>query len=323
MDDPVVALYKAIQQDNLWQVRRFLEEGVRIDAIYGTAYHPLAVAAEFGLGDLVERFHQEGGIATAVYAEALHIAAEQGDKAIVYQILGYGFDGTSTSSFDLGMAAAIGGQLELLKEFDQKGFRTNYKDEVLLTAVIEHDHADILDYLFEKGASVELAARLCPDLEDRYDMVFAGCRRIIHAWKQEELVKTCPPLQETQYEGLRRKTAGDDGYFETGFVRLARVGRFDHAMMLARHGQSGKMDITDVLSRDHAGLNVVEILAEKGQLRQLFDASLWRNGIDDMNAVYEAVPEAHRLQVDFPAIAAQHRAGVLRTKARRAPRLRP
>jgi hypothetical protein len=333
MDDPVIALYKAIQSDNLSQVRQLLEEGVRLEGIYGMAYHPLAVAAEFGLADLVDRFHKEGGVAKDIYTEALHVAAEQGNREIVYQILGYGFDGTSTADFDLGMAAAIGGQLTLLKEFDQKGFRTNYKDEILMTAVIEHDHADVLDYLFQKGARVDTAAKLCSDLEDRYDMIFAACRRVIHTWKQEALAISLQPLHETQYEELRRKTAGEDGYYETGFVRLARAGRFDHAVALARQGhgkdqgqskgQGGKMDVSDVLSRDHNGFNVVEILSEKKQVQQLFDVTLWKNGLDDLNAVYAAVPEPYRQQADFPAIAARYRADVLRAKSKRNPRLRP
>lgn len=150
-------LVAAVRARDAAEVSRLLYDGVRVERQMGMGWHPIVLAAQFGLCGLVARLHAEGGIDKGYYHEALHAASENGHRDLVYQVLGYGFDASSTRDFDICLGAMLGGHLGMLQEFMAKGWRTDLACPVYMEGVIEKDHDHMIKFMLEQGASVQTA----------------------------------------------------------------------------------------------------------------------------------------------------------------------
>lgn len=160
-------LVAAVRAKDVAEVSRLLDAGVNVERQMGMGWHPLVLAAAFGLGGHVARLHEKGGIGKSYYHEALHAAAENGHGGLVYQILGYGFDAKSREDFDVCLAAMLGGHLGLLREFMAKGWTTDFASPVYMEGVIEKDHDHMLAFMLENGARIETAREVFRKIASR------------------------------------------------------------------------------------------------------------------------------------------------------------
>jgi len=85
---------------------------------------------------------------------------------------------------------------------------------------------------------------------------------------------------------------------ETCLVSAAKFGQFDKVMRIA-HDSNEPLAVKDYLARDSHGTTLIDVIASKGQLDQVFTASAWVGNIGDMRALWSHVSVANRKQVDF------------------------
>lgn len=319
MDNPSLTskFVEAARRGDSVAVRRGLEAGIRPDREYGSGWHPIILAAEFGFSDLVEKFHNDQIASEFDYTEALHIAAENGHRDLVYQILKYGFDPTSTTHLDLGMAAAIGGQIELLREFDRVGIKTDYTCPILMEAIVEQNHGAILDFILDKGARIS-------DANDAYNKVarhdghhkVTAIRATLDAWADRSKTIISPSKTSDTLAQLRDPCFENEGGMMTGIMRMAKAGRFRDVTTLARQAADDFLTLKDLQETDRLGNSVLEILGERGELHLLVDKALWRRGIDELAEVYRQIPDAYKSKLDIqPLVAEHHRHHMKRKKA--------
>lgn len=319
MDNPSLTkkFVEAARRGDSVAVRKGLEEGIRADREYGSGWHPMILAAEFGFNDLVEKFHKDDIASEFDYTEALHIAAENGHRDLVYQILKYGFDPTSTTHLDLGMAAAIGGQLELLREFDRVGIKTDYTCPILMEAIVEQNHGAVLDFILDKGAKIS-------DANDAYNKFakrdghhkVAAIRGTLDAWADRGKTIISQSKPSDTLSQLRDPYFEREGGIMTGIMRMTKAGRFREVVTLARQSSDDFLTLKDLQETDRLGNSVLEILGERGELHLLVDKSLWRRGIDELAEVYHQIPDAYKGKLDIqPLVAEHHRHHMKRKKA--------
>jgi hypothetical protein len=308
-------LKAAVETKNPELVREMLERGADIEPeMRGIGYNPLVLAATYGLDDLVDRLHAQGAARPEAYTEAIGVAAEKGNAALVTRILSYGLDLSQT---DLAFCAAVGGQLDLVKALSTKGHTTDFRNKTLLEAVVEGDHGPMLDYLFDQGADRRLAQELYTKFSNRRSKPYASVHATLKAWSErEETVLYTHDYGRTLME-LRRTEPDYRDRPLSGFVKLAKANRFTEAMQVVRADQSDRLQKTDLLSSDSAGNTVLEILGARGQLPMVFAPDLWEKRQEDFASLYAEIAPVYRAQVDCQELVSAWRQQALaRTKAK-------
>ncbi len=96
-----------------------------------------------------------------------------------------------------------------------------------------------------------------------------------------------------------RKPSGQMG--DSCLISAAKYGHFDKAVEIAK--QCGEpIAMADFLSKDAHGNTLINILAEKRQLSQVFTVDAWVGHVGDMKELWSHVAAVHRKQVNFSQV---------------------
>lgn len=289
-------LKAAIRTGNPPLIRQLLERGTDVEPdMRGIGYNRMVLAATYGFDDLVDKLHRQGTVPPHAYAEALAVAAEKGNAALVDRMLGYGL---GTAGTDLAFCAAVGGQLGLVKALAARGYTTDFRDKTLLEAVVEGDHGAMLDYLFDQGADRNRAHELYVNFSNRRSKPYADVHKTLKAWSERgETVLYTHDYGVTLKE-LRRTEPDYRDQPLSGFVKLAKANRFGEAMQVVRADQGDRLEVNDLLATDGAGNTVLEILGAHGKLADVFVPDLWEKRQADFTALYAEIAPVYRGQID-------------------------
>jgi hypothetical protein len=310
----------AVRHNNAPLVRRLLDRGVDVEpAMRGVGYNRMVLAATFGWEDIVERLHKEGATPPQAYEEALAAAAEHGHARLVDKLLDYGTDTTQT---DVVFCAAVGGQVQLVKDLVSRGFTTDFTCKTLLEAVVEGNHGAMLDFLFDQGADRQRAHELYVRASNRDSKPYAAVHATIKQWSErgETVIRAIPELHALA--DLRQVEKDYRGKPETLLVRLSKINRIGDAVALARAARNDRLDVGDLLATDGAGNTVIEILGSRGQLPQLFAPDLWEERQQDFATLYAEVAPVYREQVDYQGLVSTWRRKALSDIRSKVPRLK-
>lgn len=298
-------LKAALSTQNVPLVHYLLGAGTDIEPqMRGIGYNPMVLSAKYGFDDLVEKLHKQGTVQPHAYAEAIAVAAETGNAALVDKMLGYGVDISGT---DLAFCAAVGGQVGLVKTLAARGYTTDFRDKTLLEAVVEGDHGAMLDYLLDQGADRNLAHELYVNFSNRRSKPYAEVHKTLKAWSERgETVLYTHDYGVTLKE-LRRTEPDYRDQPLSGFVKLAKANRFGEAMQVVRADKNDRLEISDLLATDGAGNTVLEILGARGKLAEIFVPDLWEKRQADFAALYAEVAPVYRGQIDAQGLIATWR----------------
>lgn len=298
-DDPEMqeALRIAVKENDRSTVHTLLSAGVDIEPVMrGIGYNRLVLGARFNLPAIVAAEHAKGVHEAYYYHEALHFAAGEGHREIVYQILEYGFDASSTKDFDIAGAAMIGGHVPLLQEFMAKGYLTDLTCRHMLEGVIEGDHGHMLDYVLRHGADQDIARlhlRKCEERDKSNN--FASVKKTLAKWfaRWERVAEeNRHDYQPHTLADLRRGTGT-----ENGFVHMAKAERFDEVMQIAARGTDDRITAEDLTQKDRHGNTALEILGTRKHLGILMQPDFWINHPEEFMQIYHHIPPIYRNQV--------------------------
>lgn len=310
------ALRIAVQENDRSTVHTLLSAGVDIEPMMrGVGYNRLVLGARFNLPEIVAAEHAKGTHEAYYYHEALHFAAGEGHRALVYQILEYGFDATSTKDFDIAGAAMIGGHVPLLQEFMAKGYLTDLTCRHMLEGVIEGDHGNMLDFVLHHGADQDIARLILRKCEERnpkdhFDKVKKTFAKWFARWERfpEENRHDYKPQT---LQDLRCGTGN-----ESGFIHMAKAERFDEVMQIAAQSGQDKITLEDLLQKDRHGNNTLEILGTRRHLNILMQPEAWIQRPEAFMQIYNHIPPVYQKQVSPERMEAATRRNALRNLAR-------
>jgi hypothetical protein len=304
------ALRIAVLDEDRTMVHKLLAKGVDIEPVMrGVGYNRLVLAARFDLVDILDAEHAKGIHAPYYYHEALHFAAGAGHRDLVYHMLNYGFDATSTKDFDIAGAALLGGHVELLQEFMAKGFKTDLACKYMMEGIVEENRGNSLDIQLQNGGDIDHAKFLLAKDKERfpkspYDTIEA----VLEKWDaRTEVIGSARPLPAT-ITALRTQT--------DGFTHFAQSGRFDEVMQMAARDAQNKIVLDDVIARDAKGNNTLEILGAQQKLSALLQPDYWLNRPDEFMRICRYVPPVYQDQVKAERFTAAQQRDVLRQRAR-------
>lgn len=304
------ALRIAVLDDDRTMVHKLLAKGVDIEPVMrGVGYNRLVLAARFNLPDILDAEHAKGIHEPYYYHEALHFAAGNGHGDLVYRLLDYGFDATSTKDFDIAGAALLGGHVTLLQEFMAKGFKTDLACKYMMEGIVEENHGNSLDIQLQNGGDIDHAKFLLAKNKERFPKApYDTIESVLEKWDaRAAVIGSDRPLPAT-IEALRAQ----DG----GFAHFAQSGRFDAVMQLAARDAQNKITLDDVIAPDANGNNTLDILGAQKKLSVLLAPDYWLNQPDTFMQLCRHVAPVYQDQVKAERFAAAQQRDMLRRRAR-------
>ncbi len=290
------------------------------------AYNPLILAAQYNLPETFEKLRGKRDFDDCYYYEALHVAAERGHRDLVYQILSYGYDASTTQHFDIALAAAIGGHFDLLQEFMGRGYTTDLSCPVLAEGVIEGDHGRMLDFLLDNGTDFNKAMAAYTKASNHYGRPFSSVHGTLRAWSARRETVHYDMDFDGNIRHLRQKTADHGGHGKTGLVRMAKAGRFGEVIDILLRADSSRAEnrvtCEDLCQTDGHGNSLLEILGARHQLGLLFHEKIWQGRLAELAEIYAQIPPVYRDQFDNHSFKAGMHQKILRQKSRNVPKLR-
>jgi hypothetical protein len=304
------ALRIAVQQHDRDTVHALLQKGVDIEPLMrGVGYNRLVLAARFNLPDILDAEHAKGVHEPYYYHEALHFAAGEGHRDLVYRMLDYGFDATSTRDFDIAAAALLGGHVDVLQEFMAKGYKTDLACPYVMEGVVEQNHGAALDIMLQHGADIAHAKALLDKNKTRFpDAPCDAIEAVLAKWNARAIVTPeRRPLPPT-LEDLRAQP--------DGFTHFAQSGRFDEVMRLAASDTQNPLTSEDLIKPDALGNNTLDILGAQNRLSQLLHPDFWLHRAAECTRICDLVPPVYRPQIRAARFADAARRETLRHLAR-------
>jgi hypothetical protein len=117
-----------------------------------------------------------------------------------------------------------------------------------------------------------------------------------------------------------RKTSGE--MENTCLMSAVKFGHFEKVVDIAR--KSGEaVTLDDFLSKDRHGNTLLNILAERNQLAQVFTPELWAGRVAEMKTLWTHVRINDRAQVDFQQVEVAAKQATLRMQAKDRFKLQP
>lgn len=307
------ALRIAVQAEDRTTVHKLLAKGTDIEPVMrGVGYNRLVLAARFNLPDILDAEHARGVHETYYYHEALHFAAGAGHGDLVYRILGYGFDATSTKDFDIAGAALLGGHVDLLHEFMGKGFKTDLTCKYMMEGIVEENHGNALDIQLQYGADIDHAKYLLAKDKERFpNSPYDAIEQTLAKWDaRQTVIHSDRPLPAT-LDALRAQ--------KDGFTHFAQAGRFDEVMRLNAQEKQNPLCAKDLIAPDQNGNNTLDILGAQQKLSVLLQPYMWLQRPDAFMHICRHVPPVYQDQVKAERFTAAQQRAALRRMARQNP----
>ncbi len=313
-------LKAAVLTENMPLVKASLERGADIEPeMRGLGYNRMVLAAGCGMETLVDALHRDGSQRPEAYEEALSIAAERGHARIVDRFIDWGVDATKV---DVVFCAAVGGQVQLVKDLAARGFTTDFKTPVLLEAALDGNHGAMLDFLLDQGADRNLAHAYYTRASNRDQKPYAAIHTVLKMWSERSMTVVYPIPDPQNMSDLRAAEPDHLGRPQTLLVRMAKVNRFGDAMTVVRAARNDRLEVQDLLSTDGPGNTLIEILGARRQLGEVFTADLWQNRQEDFAALYAQVAPVYRDQIDYQGMVSSWRRQALSRIRPKIPKLK-
>jgi hypothetical protein len=96
-----------------------------------------------------------------------------------------------------------------------------------------------------------------------------------------------------------RQTSGE--LEDSCLISAVKFGRFNDVQDIARKA-GDKVGVNDFLSKDRHGNTVLNLLAERGELNQVFHPDTWAGRLSEMKTLWTHVRVSDRAQVDFDQV---------------------
>lgn len=307
------ALRIAVLEEDRAAVHRLLQKGVDIEPVMrGVGYNRLVLAARFNLPDILDAEHAKDVHEAYYYHEALHFAAGAGHGALVYHLLDYGFDATSTKDFDIAGAALLGGHVDLLQEFMAKGYTTDLTCKYMMEGIVEENHGNSLDIQLQHGADIAHAKALLAKDKERFpNAPYDTIETVLAKWDaRATVIGSDRPLPPT-LDDLRAQ--GD------AFTHFAQSGRFDEIMQLAAREKQNPLKAEDLIKTNAQGNTTLEILGAQNKLSALLQPDFWLHRPEEFTRICRLVPPVYQAQVKPERFTAAAQREKLRHMARQKP----
>ncbi len=272
-------LNRAIIAQEPWKVRQILDLGGRLDI--QTNLPMFSVAMEHGYDEVIERGLEDGldpnicGLyQSAVYYnrlelfkkieatgadfefekdECLSISTRNGHTCMTRYLLDEYSFGDFALNMALGEAAANGRNQNADLLYDAGADPSDHATDASvidpMIYAVNNQHEHMVDWLNKKRGRAETY-----DLEATY-------------------------FNNQSILGLQMKSNGQ--YDENGFVMAAKSGHF--ATLLDRlQDKISEITVKDLKSQDQYGNHVIEILAERGEIKSLLRPTMWRGRLPEL-----------------------------------------
>jgi hypothetical protein len=306
------ALRQAVAAKDRESVHRLLRQGVDIEpTMRGVGFNRLVLAARFNLPDILDAEHKRGTHEPYYYHEALHFAAGDNHPDLVYKLLGYGFDATSTKDFDIAGAAMLGGHVGLLQEFIAQGYTTDLTCKTMMEGVIQENHGPMLDFILSHGADEAHARSYLEKCQILYKGDYHDVEIVLDSWAARKNTIHDATFSPKTLDDLRKPMGAGNG-----FLYLAKTGAFDKAIDIALQNPKDFIKPDDLSVADTRGNNTFHVLGARGQLAGLALPKLWLQRPDDFAALVKMTPPVYRKQIDDARFLSTLRQQKLRAQAR-------
>jgi len=267
--------------------------------------------------------------------DALCRNAEQGNLAQVRWLLAQ--DETNVNARDAYALrhSITNGHTEIALLLLDHGSKIDSFDHHAFFMALRHDNVPVVEKLVEKGQDVQvkgdhalnLAARTgsIPMLNLLFDHGADVFGEACYAWQEayEYGQKEAADLigkKIGKAEALREKKQVKHRYFkhktmqqlrnefnehgENGIVIAAKSDKFSRIMKKAIEQRRGRLLVSDLLTKDREGNNVIEILGYHNRLKSVFNAKVWAGRMPALQKIWsEHVPEHLKSQIDIDKVA--------------------
>ncbi len=192
-------------------------------------------------------------------------------------------------------------QMVTLVDALKPAWHSQFKKQAVYDLVAEAEdltYAALVDIDADKFGKTDLLSPINDTAKDGYHILPLGLKSV---WDDFERVesKLDANKEAITLADLRAKS-GAHGM--NGLMTAAMSGRFDKVSeILEKSGE--KLSVNDILdSAEHGHVNVLKILIEQKQLKQLFTPQIWAGRVREMENLWHNIPANARSQVNYQKV---------------------
>lgn len=239
-------------------------------------------AANAGVSDIVETLFERGfsqdpeTLAETTKRLAMYHTAAAGD--VIRFLLA---PPQSADPTDAIYAASAAGRIDALETLADAGADIRAGNSAFFLALYK-GHPAAMHYLYEKGADLYHPAMLAAQYgrkgelpAEKASVTLSVYRDLVdmHNQPQADLYAAAGAAQNVA--ALREKISDEDGNIYTRLQLAVRAGKWDDVKNAAMQDKTATLGAQDFLTEDGKGLSAFQLMAARGNLADVFDASIW------------------------------------------------
>lgn len=313
-------MFKAVADGHLEQLKSAIKAGADATADRSKA---LRLAAGQGQTEMVGVLLNAGADVAALDHAALRAAAKSGHVGAVSLLLGKKSDPNAGEGEAL-IDAADKGRIDIVNLLLSYGADPHADEDLALRKASFHGHFEVVRALVQNNADVFAlyGSALSLARADKHDGIVTYLSVTMHD-RREDLRAGIAAAGQDVGAFLRtawHETSGHDTR-ESALVRSLKVNLLEDALKALVAAGDG-LTISDMTAlKDRSGRSFLQLAAERGQLKKIFDSKNWPDRFDDMVACWDKLAPDQRRQGamnadDFAHLMALRHQETLKAQAR-------
>ncbi len=178
-------------------------------------------------------------------------------------------------------AAAAAGRIDALETLADAGADVRAGNGAFFLALYK-GHPAAMHYLYEKGADIYHPAMLAAQYgrkgelpAEKASIALSVYRDLVDINNQPQADLYAAAGTARNVAALREKISDEDGNIYTRLQLAVRAGKWDDVKNAAMQDKTATLRASDFLDEDGKGLSAFQLMAARGQLAAVFDASIW------------------------------------------------
>ena len=292
-------LVTSAKEGETWQIERLLEMGADPGFRGHNALMEAASEGHLAATSVLLR-HADS---EETKNNALIEAVAKSNAAVVKLILNSGVNPAHDDSVVMFFAAQKNSP-EIAEMLLKSGADVHAHKGRLLCVALSHGYDKVAEVFLKNGADPNIHYRDKDAFDWAVDLGHVEFSRALRDWAAKDMKSEPAFFEGKSVEELRAPL--QEGRARTGFHVAAASGCFGviRDRILATPGEM--LTAADLaMEATHIGPSVLLLLGQTGDLQTAFDARLWVGRKEELLKAYDAVPSAHRAQIDLPALSSE------------------
>lgn len=178
-------------------------------------------------------------------------------------------------------AAAAAGRIDALQILSDAGADVRAGNSAFFLALYK-GHPAAMHYLYEKGADLYHPASIAAQYGRKHELPAEKSSLALSVYRDLVEIDNQPQADLYAAAGaprdvaeLREKISAADGKIYTRLQLAARAGKWQDIKNAAAQDKNDTLRAQDLLAEDGKGLSALQVMAARGDLTDVFDASIW------------------------------------------------